>query len=141
MFLLWDWLDVLYDLAKNIRRTTPWKNYKSYLARIFKGAHHNFCNASDETDLKNNANFCKQLNSRMNSLENNVIKHCKLKAEGCKEYCEQYCNHFVDMGTSEYHPKCPNKNQHINATNELLPADEDIENYLYRFVSGKNCFA
>ena len=85
-------------MAKQIRPTTSWQNYKSYLETIFKEAHHNFCNTSSDTDMKNHANFCKQLSSRMKSLENNAMKHCKLKEEGCREYCEQYCDHFLDMG-------------------------------------------
>ena len=140
MFLLWDWLDILYEMAKKVRPTTAWLNYKSYLETILNGAHTRFCNTSNETDLKNHRNFCKQLKSRMKTLKNKTQKHCKLKEKGCREYCEQHCDHFVDMGTSEYYPKCPNKNQQTNSTvNEVSPADDEIQDYLDKFVAGKDC--
>ena len=140
MFLAWDWLDILYKMAKKIRPTTAWPNYKLYLQTIFDGANTRFCNTTHEVDLKNHDNFCKQLKSRTNGLKNKTLEHCKLKEKGCTEYCEQYCDHFVDMGTSEYYPKCPNKNTQINSTvHGVLPADDEIQDYLDKFVSGKDC--
>ena len=139
MFLLWDWIDIHYNLGKKIRRTASWPKYKSYLEKIFNGGCNNFCNTTNEIDIKNHENFCKQLTSRIKSLKNTALEHCKLKENGCREYCEQYCDHFVDMGISEYYPKCPNKNQGINVSNELDPVDEEIENYLSTFVAGNNC--
>ena len=79
------------------------------------------------------------VNNQMKTLENTALDHCKLKENGCREYCEQYCDHFVDMGVSEYYPKCPDKNQDIDRLNEFEPVDEEIENYLRMFVGGKNC--
>ena len=132
-------MDIFYNLGKQIRRTASWPKYKSCLDMIFNGACINFCNTTNKIDIKNHANFCKQLTSQMKTLENTALDHCKLKENGCREYCEQYCDHFVDMGVSEYYPKCPDKNQDINRLNELEQVDEEIENYLHMFVGGENC--
>ena len=55
----------------------------------------------------------------------------------CKSYCTQYCDHFKDMDSPLHQPKCPMHQQ--NQTEELLPANEDIENYLKKYMEGKDC--
>ena len=137
MFLLWDWFDILYNMAKMIRQTSSWNNYKKYFETLLNGAHSKHCDSENYIEEEQN-NFCAQLISRIDTLNNIATEHCKEKETGCRTYCEKYCDHFVDMSTSEYYPSCP-KEFELNETDAILSADEDIEKYLNLFVKGKNC--
>ena len=137
MFLLWDWLDILYNMAKKIRQTSSWSNYKTYFETLLNGAHAQHCVSVNPVE-EQKANFCNQLKSRMATINNVAAEHCKRKVKGCRKYCEKFCDHFVDTSTSESYPSCP-KESHLNQSGDIFPADQNIEEYLNSFVEGKNC--
>jgi hypothetical protein len=124
-------------MAKIIRQTSSWNNYKKYFEKLLNGAHAKYCGSANPVE-EEQGSFCSQLISRIDTLNNIAAEHCKEKEKGCRKYCEKYCNHFVDMSTSEYYPSCP-KESESNKSDENLSADEDIEEYLNFFAEGKNC--
>ena len=132
MFLLWDWLDTLYNMAKKIRQTSSWSNYKTYFEKLLNGAHAQHCDIVNPVE-EEKAKFCTQLKSRMATINNVAAEHCKRKVKGCRKYCEKFCDHFVDMSTSEYYPSCPTRLEQNN-TGEIYPVDNDIDEYLTMFI-------
>ena len=128
-------------MAKKIRPTKSWQNYKKYFTYLLDGVETRHCtgmttkcHGAGKLQCKE---FCKKIKDILAKLENTALEICKMKPDPCKSYCTQYCDHFKDMDSPLHQPKCPMHQQ--NQTEVLLPANEDIENYLKKYMEGKDC--
>lgn len=134
------WLTMLFDMANyNIRPTASWPKYKHYLDVLLRGIHSKHCSSSELSSKKRN-NFCNDfVKDKLRSLDNIAKEHCKLKTGDCKNYCEKYCDYFTAMDRGSYYDaNCP-KDRPSNQTEELLPTDKDIDDYLHKFMLKQNC--
>ena len=80
--------------------------------------------------------FCDDIEKILEQTANLAEKHCSGTDDECKDYCEKYCDHFYVAFGDTYKPVCPFG---LNETQQLLPPNKDIDEYLNKFLANENC--
>ena len=130
----------LQEIGSKIRKTESWGKFKKYFRPILDGAYNHHCSQAHCND---DDGLCKNtIHEARQFIDSAIVKdHCELNEEGCKGYCNAYCDHFaspfVYMNWPPTNFRCPT--QEANATDELLPRNEEIDLYLTNFLNGEDC--
>ena len=140
------WFDWIEGMATSIRQTESWTKFKIFYKRLLDPIYARYC--TKHKNLK--PCFCEKyhisIKNRLQSFDTrNVEKHCEVKEPGCRNYCEKYCDHFNNVdcygrgGSCTFvNFKCPT-NSPANATDHLLPIQQDIDDFLTNSLDGKSC--
>ena len=136
------WIDTILEMIENIRPTKSWIKFKQYYKVWLGWLEQQFCKPTLEGKIDC---ICYKAKNLWHNIRDQSKEHCELKEPSCKQYCNKYCDHFaysnpvvIDM---KYHPMCGDSDGKINQTEQLLPSNAAIENYLDNFLKGKMCLA
>ena len=141
------WFEWIEKIAKSIRPTESWAKFKIYYKRLLDPIYARHC-----TNENKNVNpcFCEKytfsIKDRLQNFDVTALKkHCQLKEPGCRSYCEKYCDHFSSVpcssqGCSISIGGVGNFNCPANASENLLPIQQDIDDVLTKSLAGKSCF-
>ena len=135
IFESWFW--TFEDILRFIRPTASWPKYRLYLETVYKGFSATHCSQPNSKGDLVRKSICLDIKRTLKQLTNLAKYHCDVKEDECKGYCQKYCDHFSSNVNDKYYPYCPVGIS--NRTEELLPTNRDIDEYLDKFVANKNC--
>ena len=126
-----------------IRPTQSWSKYKHYLQSRYMAFSAGYC-GNESTDheishqrIEATRKICNNITTTLIQIDNLAKEHCDIKDDECKGYCRQYCDHFSVNSGGIYWPDCPNMTS--RRTEEVLPINKDVDEYLNKFMAGEDC--
>ena len=130
-------------VMSSIRETPSWSKYKHYLQSRYIEFSAGYCH-NESTDhelshehLESVRDICNDITTALKQIDNLATEQCDVKDDECKAYCIQYCDHFSLNIGGKYWPYCPKRTS--NRTEELLPINEDVDEYLNKFMANEDC--